>query len=385
VPDLKRRVVVLTEIMAPYRIPVLNALAQDTDVDPYVIFLSETDPSLRKWKIYKDEIRFDHAVLPSWRRRVGRYNVLLNRGLRAVLDRVRPDAIVCGGYNYFAAWNASVWARSTRVPLLLWSESTICDQRKRRGIVEFLKREFVRRCDAFVVPGKSAREYLLTLGAGEEDIITAPNAVDNQFFSDRAQAGPSQSDPQRGFELPERYFLYVGRLVTEKGIFELFDAYERLSSAIKSRVGLVFVGDGGQRQELMRRIRQMPSGRVQCVGFLQRDGLASVYSKAEALILPTHSDTWGLVVNEAMACGVPVITTTVAGCAADLVDDSVNGFLVRPGDVAGLSSAMSSLVCDPYGRQKMASCARERIQAYSPEACAVGIAQAVKSLWAECA
>ena len=382
---MKRRLVILTEIIAPYRIPVLNALAQDPNVDPYVIFLSETDPSLRQWKIYRDEICFDYAVLSSWRRRIGKHCLLLNRGLNAVLDRVRPDAIVCGGYNYLAAWTASRWAWRMGVPLLLWSESTMQDQRSGRGIVEFLKRQFVRRCDAFVVPGKSARAYLHALGAQERDIVTAPNAVDIRFFSNAVPASQSGSERCEEFGLPERYFLYVGRLVTEKGIFELLHAYAKLEPAIRATVGLIFVGDGVQKEELMRRIAQMSLGKVQCLGFLQREDLAAVYSGAEALVLPTHSDTWGLVVNEAMACGLPVITTTVAGCAADLVEDSVNGFLICPGDTAELSSAMARLVCDPRRQREMGSRARERIQAYSPEACASGIAQAVNSLWGVCA
>jgi glycosyltransferase involved in cell wall biosynthesis len=379
---MKRRLAILTEIIAPYRIPVLNALVQDPDVDPYVIFLSETDPSLRKWKVYKDEIRFNYAVLPSWRRRIGKYNVLLNRGLSAVLERVRPDAIVCGGYSYLSSWSASAWARRARIPMLLWCESTLHDQRKGYGVIEFLKRKFVRRCDAFVVPGKSAREYLRALGV-EGNIITAPNAVDITFFSRAAQTSHSGCGPGEGLGLPERYFLYVGRLVTEKGIFELLDAYAKLNPAIQSKVGLVFAGDGAQKEELMRKIAHMSLAGVRCLGFLQREDLATVYARAEALVLPTHSDTWGLVVNEAMACGLPVLTTSAAGCAEDLVEDSVNGFLVRPGDVAALSSAMSRLACDPHRRQEMSLSSRERIAAYSPEACASGIAAAAKSLWME--
>ena len=73
---MKRRLVITTEIISPYRIPVFNALAEHPDVDLHVIFLAETDPSMRRWKIYKDEIRFSYEVLPHWRRRVAGYNLL---------------------------------------------------------------------------------------------------------------------------------------------------------------------------------------------------------------------------------------------------------------------------------------------------------------------
>jgi len=123
------KLVILTEIIAPYRIPVFNALAQRPEIDLHVVFLSENDPTLRQWRIYKDEIRFQYDVLPSWRRRLGGYNVLLNRGVHSALTRIKPDIVLCGGYNYLASWQAAYWARVHRVPLLLWSESTAFDQR----------------------------------------------------------------------------------------------------------------------------------------------------------------------------------------------------------------------------------------------------------------
>ena len=118
------RLVILTEIIAPYRIPVFNALAQREDIDLHVIFLAESDPKLRDWLVYKDEIHFSYQVLPSWRRKVAGHNLLLNRGLKKGLQRAAPAAILCGGYNYLASWQAMRWARRRRGPFILWVEST---------------------------------------------------------------------------------------------------------------------------------------------------------------------------------------------------------------------------------------------------------------------
>src|SRR5580698_10314993 len=106
---MKRRLVILTEIISPYRIPLFNALAQRAEVDLHVIFLAETDPDLRQWQIHKEEIQFSYEILPSWRRRVGRYNALLNRGVGIALGKTAPDVILCGGYNYVASWQALFW------------------------------------------------------------------------------------------------------------------------------------------------------------------------------------------------------------------------------------------------------------------------------------
>ena len=108
---MPRRIVILTEIIAPYRIPVFNALARHAEVDLHVIFLAETDATLRKWPVYKNDIRFSYQVLPSWRWRVGKNSFLINRGLWSALNKTNPQVIICGGYNYAASWEALVWAR----------------------------------------------------------------------------------------------------------------------------------------------------------------------------------------------------------------------------------------------------------------------------------
>ena len=136
---MSRRVVIITEIIAPYRIPVFNALARDNEIDLHVIFLAENDPTQREWLVYKEEIRFSYQVLPSWRRRVGKHCFLLNWGAQTALRRASPDFIVCGGYNYLASWQSMAWARRHGVPFFLWVESTARDMRSRHPAVEFLK------------------------------------------------------------------------------------------------------------------------------------------------------------------------------------------------------------------------------------------------------
>ena len=331
---MKRRVVILTEIISPYRIPLFNALVQVEGIDPYVIFLSETDPALRQWRVYKEEIRFPYCVLPSWRRRVGGYNALLNRGLSRALRSARPDVILCGGYSYVASWQALAWARYHNVPFFLWSESVLQHRRSGHAIVEFLKNQFLRKCDGFVVPGTSAREYLLVQGINPGAIFTAPNAVANEFFGQAAALVRKEADTKRSeLSLPERCFLFVGRLVREKGVLDLIAAYAKLDAATRRKVGLVFVGEGKARHELEAQALSISPGVVRFAGFVHREQLAAYYALAEALILPTHTDTWGLVVNEAMACSLPVVVSRVAGCTTDLIREQWNGMLVSAGDV----------------------------------------------------
>jgi glycosyltransferase involved in cell wall biosynthesis len=377
---MSRRLVLLTEIIAPYRISVFNVLARRAGLDLHVIFLAETDETLRQWRVYKNEICFSHQILPAWRWRAGKSSLLINRGLWSALNQVSPQVIICGGYNYVASWEALLWARRHGVAFVLWSESNGQDARRGRPCVEFLKTYFLRHCDRFVVPGRASFEYLRSLGSPEASILTAPDAVDNSLFATQAEnTRVHATEFREKLGLPSRFILFVGRLVPEKGIFDLLEAYAKLESSLRSEVGLVFAGDGISKEELVQQAKRISPGAICFPGFAQREDLAGLYALAETLVLPTHSDPWGLVVNEAMACGLPIVVSSVAGCSADLVEDGWNGYVVPPRDSEKLSVAIDSLLRQPELKQTMSAHSLERIRKYSPEACADGLAAAAIS------
>lgn len=378
---MKRRLVIITEIISPYRIPLFNALMREPEIDPYVIFLSETDPGLRQWHVYKDEIKFPYEVLPSWRRRIGKYNALLNWRLGRALRQASPDLIVCGGYSYLASWQALHWARSRKIPFLLWSESAAQDFRRGYAAVEFLKRTFLERCGAFVVPGTSAGEYLQSRGIKSELIFTAPNAVDNDFFREQAAAARLREEALRKeLGLPLQYFLFVGRLIPSKGVFDLLSAYAKLDPDMRNNFGLVFAGAGEVREELEKRARDVAPGVVKFAGFTHREQLAAIYALADALVLPSYSEAWGLVVNEAMACSLPVIVSQAAGCTVDLVRDQWNGFAIPPGEIESLCRALRRIGDQADLVSTMGTNSSQHIANFSPQVWAQAMARACERM-----
>jgi glycosyltransferase involved in cell wall biosynthesis len=206
--------------------------------------------------------------------------------------------------------------------------------------------------------------------------------VDNNFFTrEAARARAQASELRRDLGLPDRYFLYAGRLVPGKGVFDLLAAYAALDLALRQRIALVFVGDGSAEAALKSRTTQICPGTIQFTGFAQREQLAAYYALAETLIFPTHSDPWGLVVNEAMACGLPVVTTIAAGCTPDLVRDGWNGYVLPVAATAKLSEAMSRFARDLQLAPLMGARSAQHIERNSPQACAAGFAQAAAAQW----
>jgi 1,2-diacylglycerol 3-alpha-glucosyltransferase len=377
--QMKTRLVIITELIAPYRIPVFNILARNPEIDLHVLFLAETHPSVRQWRIYLDDIGFSYQVLSSWRRKLGRYDLLVNQNVSQALAHAVPDLILCGGYNYLASWQAQRWAKRNQVPFLLWSESTVNDQRPGSRLLDSLKQIFFDNCHGFVVPGTSARNYVRQMGTAEDRIFLAPNAVDIDLFASGADSARANALRLRArLGLPSRYFLFVGRLVKAKGVSDLLEAYAGLSRELRSQIALVLAGGGPLRAQLESQAQSVHPGTIYFPGFVDRDELAAYYGLAECLVFPTHTDTWGMVVNEAMACGLPVICSRVAGCASDLIGS--NGKLVPASKIEELTRALEEIAISPGLREQMSLRSRELIRRYSPEHCAAGIAEATRSI-----
>lgn len=357
------KLVILTQIMAPYRIPVFNRLADDPELDVIVLFAAEREPH-RLWPTYEAEMSFEYEVLPEhFTFRQSTSWTHLSRGLGRRLRRSRADVVVAGGWDQIT----HLWAYVLRRPLgyrfVWWVESTERDVRPASLWREKLKRWVVSHADAVLVPGVASQRYVHSLGAG--DIVVAPNAVDNERFM--SGSGRTRSE--------EFEFIFVGRLQDEKGIPDLLQAW----SMVRSRtVRLRIVGDGPLRDQVVTYARK--DERVQVSGHMNREELVSAYHSADALVLPSRSEPWGLVINEAMASGLPVIASSVAGAVDDLVREGHNGLIVPPNNPRALAAALSELAGDPDRALEMGSRSLEMIRKYSPEACARGFRELASKL-----
>jgi glycosyltransferase involved in cell wall biosynthesis len=371
------RLALFTEIIAPYRVPVFNELAQYPEIELKVFFCSETEHK-RDWAIAYDQIQFKYKVMRKFVRRFqhphGSGELYLNPSVLIDLYRFNPDVIITGGYHQPTYWLVIVYARLFRKKLVLWSESSDHDTRSNNRLKEAYKRVLVHSYNRFTVPGNSQQRYLKQLGVNESEITFTPNAIDTSFFLHSAlKAKANKAFLKHELGIFTDIVLFVGRLTVLKGIGDLIKAMAHIAK--EKRPTLLLVGDGPDRKHFEALAQDLDIATL-FVGSKRQEELPTYYGIADIFAFPTHADVWGLVLNEAIACGLPVVASSVAGATEDLVKDGWNGFVHAPGNYQEIGRAIEKLAENPELRCKMGENSLEKSASYSPTQCAEGLATA---------
>ena len=282
--------------------------------------------------------------------------------LHALLDQYCPEVLVTVGWADPAYLQLCCIAQQRSVPLVVVSDSRSQDS-VRSPLKEWLKRQLLRGYSAGLVAGSQSSDYLRQLGMRPEAIRQPWDVVDNQrFFRLAAEAALTAAPPS------ERPFLCVGRFIAEKNHALLIQAYGRYQQTGGIRP-LLLVGHGPLEQEVRAACSQLlrPMS-VTLAPFVQLEQLGHYYGHSHALVLPSAKDTWGLVVNEAMAAGLPVIVSRACGCAQDLLGNG-EGWCFPSGDPDALADCLHQVDGQvAAARQQMVGAARQRLESFSPEA-----------------
>ena len=293
------------------------------------------------------------------------------------LDRIAPQVLVVNGWGHRESRASLAWARQRGCPTVLLSDSPR-DNVRRWPWKEAAKRWIVRDCRAAFVAGRPQARYARALGIPTNAIYHPGSCVvDNDWWTDAVRSvrlHPQRARAEHG--LPERYFLTIARLIERKNLPFLVEAYARYRAlAGAAPHELVLCGQGPERDRIEATVRRLRVDGVHLPGWVPQGRLAPYYALASALILPSHEyECWGMVVNETMAAGLPVLVSRQCGCAEDLVHDGRNGYAFDPRDHAALAGMMLELASDGELRRRMGAASLEIIQDYSPEV-------AAKNLW----
>lgn len=329
------------------------------------------------------------------------------RRIIACLDRCSPTCVAIPGWSGVHALAALSWCMTRRVPAVCMGDSTSWDWR-RKSWKEWSKRCIMNSFATALAAGTASKEYFQQLGMPEDRIFLGYNAVDNAYFRRSVERfRMAETETREELKVHRPFFLVVARFIPEKNLVRMVEAYAVYRSKMyeygtsknagRELWDLVILGGGPLRERLQTHIRSVglpcealsdedtgPSVQrgeavVHLRGFAQYDELPKYYALAECLILPSQKDTWGLVVNEAMASGLPVIVSRRCGCAQDLVRDRENGYLIDPFDVEDIAAKMLHMASLPDSeRQAMGRRSQEIIAEWGPERFACGLKAAVE-------
>ena len=258
--------------------------------------------------------------------------------LRA-LSRLQPDVVFAPSTPFPSGMAAIKYCLVSDRLSVMMDDAWECSDR-RGWIVSQAKTIIHNNVDVAFVPAESHASYYVGKGFPKERIVCSVDVVDNDFYARGAAAARSDEATLRAaLGLPERYFLFVGRFIRRKGLTTLLEAYRRYSRAMSGNSwGLVLVGEGEDLRMHETMMAKYPL--VKFVGGKFGEEICPYYALAGALVLPSEVETWGLVVNEAMASGLPVIVSKGVGAGRALVEEGRNGWTFEPGDAAALALLM---------------------------------------------
>jgi glycosyltransferase involved in cell wall biosynthesis len=273
------------------------------------------------------------------------------RALWNSLERYRPDVILAGAIAYPSGAIAVRWARKRKKGVIIFDDARLQDVPRSR-LVNWVKKRFYSNVDAIFIPAPSHALDYNYWGVVKEQIFYGLNVVDNNFFNSRVKALSEKSDHiRRNYGLFEQFILGVGRQIRKKNWETLLNAYSLMAKKNRSW-GLVLIGEGPERPNLEKAVKSQSIRNVYMLPFLSQEKLCEIYSQASCLVLPSfYGETWGLVVNEAMACGLPVLVSRQCGCAGTLVKEGKNGWTFDPDSVEALTDRLIRFVAMPQSER----------------------------------
>ncbi len=376
------RVAVLFQRLGPYHHARLNAAGKLLSV--WGVEACATEDTYA-WDKIEGASAFTRVTLTERDSGDRQWRHELHRKMLNALDEIKPQVVVVPGWSFADALSALWWCAQTHTPSVVMSESTAWDE-PRVAWKEWIKSRLVKLNSAALAGGTPHRDYLAQLGLVRKKIFLGYDVVDNDYFQRKsAEARSQKSEIRSKLGLPETFFLASARFVEKKNLFRLVQAYGRYralaekSGTEKAKIWpLVLLGDGELKTEIKKTISELGLETfVHLSGFKQYDELPAYFGLASAFVHASTTEQWGLVVNEAMASGLPVLVSNRCGCAADLVLPGVNGFQFDPNNVDQLAQLLLKISTENFPLADFGAASQRLIADWGTERFASGLRDAV--------
>jgi glycosyltransferase involved in cell wall biosynthesis len=297
------------------------------------------------------------------------YN-LINFGIIKVILRDRPEVLLLHGWAYATNWMAIITCKFSGTKVWMKCENPLNQELKKskihRAFKNFVLKYFLfKLIDKFLYIGYQNKKFYSHFGIADNQLVFSPYAVDNDRFHESYVLLSSQKTHLRekiGIPIENTVILFSGKLISKKCPMDLLEAFILLNMPNTS---LIFLGDGALRQAIEDKVSAHQLKNVYITGFVNQNEISNYYALSDIFVLPsTIGETWGLVANEAMNFGLPVIISDMAGCASDLVEEGVNGYTYPVGNTASLFLKLKELCLSPEKRKSFGLASLEKIKQY---------------------
>jgi len=373
-----KKIAVITSHPIQYQSPLFRAISQQPDIDLTVYFgcdygsnPTKVHPGFGKafaWDIPLLD-GYKHVFLKNSKADVGVNDWRLDGPeLKSYFESNQYDAVILFGWNKVLFWQAIWWAKKYNISLILRAESNL--KHIQSWLTKWIKKVLFpilfKQFKAFMSIGSHNSELYLHYGVQKTAIHDAPYCVDNDFFAEGASKSAIKARQLRlslGIPESDTVFLFMAKFVDRKRPLDLINA------AVKNReccnFHVILVGGGELMEVCQSAITTNQLDNVHLVGFINQTELPTYYAAADVFVLPSHYETWGLVLNEAMACGLPGIVSDTCGATQDMIIEGETGYSYPMGDVQQLAKLMMLMAENSDNCQQMGLRAADHVQNFS--------------------
>lgn len=357
-----KKVVIIHNIISPHVTPLFKEIAKKVDL--IVLYCAEKEDN-RSWD-HKPE-GFSYKVLKNSSLKIAGkdlFTLFINTSLNKELKKIKPDVIVVSGWDQPAYYNAYIYSKFSKTKFVVWSGSTEYEKSLKRTLTKGLVKSLIKGADSFIAYGSRARKYLISLGANAKKIYISHNTTDiNKYktLTDKYRQTANKLKQELGVS-GEKIILFYGQLIERKGVMDLVEALRKVQMDLPETTLLV-IGNGQQKKILESKKD------IQNLLVLPDPGdeeICKYFALADVFVLPSKEEVWGLVVNEAMAGGLPVIVSDKAGSSVDLVKNGTNGYIFQSGNTNDLSKKITTILSSKALQTKMSENSKRNIQKFTP-------------------
>jgi glycosyltransferase involved in cell wall biosynthesis len=382
--DHRVRLAIVASHPIQYQVPIFRELARRVDVE--VFFAHRASPQDQANAGFGAAFDWDIDLYSGYRHNFLR-NVSSNPGtdhftgcdtpeIYARIGPQRYDAVLVMGWHLKSMLQAAFAARFRRIPVLVRGDSHLLTVRSKTKLIakRFAYPIGLRAFNAALFVGQRSKEYYEHYRYPLDRLFFSPHCVDTKWFAERSAGDVGAACRSRlGIGVHERVVLFAGKLLHAKRPFDLIAAAARLER-LGTPVSLLIAGSGPLEDEVKRQAA-VAGVSLHPLGFRNQTEMPEVYAASNVLAVPSSAETWSLVVNEALACGKPVVVSDAVGCAPDLVGDGIAGRIYPAGDCYQLAAAIEKMISSPPSLAAIA----QKSKTYSVEAACEGIIRALRA------